>query len=236
MFKKRCSHCNKKVERSFDFCPYCANPLKDMKKEYGLLGRGDETELTENPADIPTKNQSFMDKLMGTAISSAMKMFEKELKQMDSQEKKLNQNQPLIDPNLQLFINGQRIPLPNQLNSRKGLIENPNMQEDGDLEEGKTKILKKAPKISEETIKKSAKLPRKEARTKLTRLRDRVVYELETPGINSLNNVIVNQLENSIEVKAYTEQAVYIKTLKVKLPLISYSIKENRLFLEFKGN
>jgi hypothetical protein len=79
------------------------------------------------------------------------------------------------------------------------------------------------------------KLPRKEAKTTLKRFKDRVVYELETPGINSLNNVVVNKLENSIEIKIYTEKTVYIKTLAISLPLLSYSIKQDKVLVEFKS-
>jgi len=92
----------------------------------------------------------------------------------------------------------------------------------------------KIPKVSEETLKKSVKLPRKEAKTKLMRTAERVIYELNTPGIESLNNVLVNKLENSIEIKAYTDNAVYFKTLSIKLPLMQYSIKDDKLVFEFK--
>jgi hypothetical protein len=135
--------------------------------------------------------------------------------------RKLN-NAPRISSGLQLYVNGQRIPIQTD-------------QEETQKEE-KSKTTEKAPKISEEVLKNSVKLPRKEARTHLKRLKDKVVYELETPGIDSLNNIIVNQLENSIEVKAYTKKAVYIKTLKVKLNLMSYSFKGDSIFLEFRAS
>jgi Mor family transcriptional regulator len=228
MFKKRCKHCNEKIERKFDFCPYCSTPIKNLKNEYGLLGKNDENigGLMNNKN---TSGDSIMDKIIGSAVSSAMKMFERQFQQLEKNENKMSK-QPQFDSNLQLYVNGQRIPLPGQKTNK----QEANLDEES--KEENTKILKKAPKISEETIKKSKNLPRKEAKSKLTRLKDRVVYELDTPGINSLNNVIVNKLENSIEVKAYTEKAVFIKTLKVKLPLISYSMREDKLFLEFKGN
>jgi len=228
MFKKRCPACDRKIDRKFDFCPYCSAPLKNIKKDYGLLGKSD-ADLNSLLAKPNPKNASFMDKIMTSAITGALKVFEKEFRQLEEQERKARENQPSINPNLQLFINGRRIPISNQ---EAQTINEEEIDEDGI----KTKIIKKAPKISEETIKKSINLPRKEAKTKLTRLKDRVLYELDTPGIDSLNNVIVNQLENSIEVKAYTERIVYIKTLNVKLPLVSYSIRPDKLLLEFKGN
>ena len=102
-------------------------------------------------------------------------------------------------------------------------------------ENGKKIKTAKIPQVSEETFKKSTKLPRKEPKSKLTRLKDKIVYELEIPGLNSLDKVLINKLENSIEIKAFTDKAVYIKTLPAKLPLIQYSINNGKLFLEFKA-
>ena len=215
MFEKKCNHCNKKVKRDFEFCPYCANPLKDRKKDYGLLGKNDD-----DPTSLVAKeSSSIMDKIIGSTVSSVMKMFEKEM----GNSSKLENNPMKISPGLQLYVNGQRIPI-----QTGGKNSNENVEEKNQKS--------KPPKISDEVLKNSVKLPRKEAKTKLTRLKDRVIYQLETPGIESLNNIVVNQLENSIEVKAYTKKAVYMKTLKVKLQLMSYSFKEDSVFLEFKAN
>ena len=223
MFKKRCSNCDKKVEREFDFCPYCGKPQTNIKKDYGLLGRDDYSDPFFTPnAENFIKTPGIIDKLFGSAINSAMKMFEEELKNRNQEEKRLN-NRP--KQNLQLYINGKRIPL-NESENQEEFLEN---------EEENIRVIKKQPKIYPETLKSSMKLPRKEAKTTLKRFKDRVVYELETPGINSLNNVVVNKLENSIEIKIYTEKTVYIKTLAISLPLLSYSIKQDKVLVEFKS-
>jgi hypothetical protein len=46
MFKKKCSRCERKLERDFLFCPYCSNDLRMEKKieesrDYGFLGKDD---------------------------------------------------------------------------------------------------------------------------------------------------------------------------------------------------
>jgi hypothetical protein len=231
MFKKKCSHCNKKVEKEFDFCPYCANPTKDHKKEYGLLGLNDDMfeELESNKK--PQKSFSLMDKLIGSAFNTAIKMVEKEMRTIDKQ--------PSMPENLQLYINGKRINIPSQkipntqnqlLNSNDKEIE-PETDEEGNP----IKLVKNVPKISEEVLKKSTKLPRKEAKTKLTRFKDKVIYELDAPGISSLSNIVINKLEQSLEIKAYTEKAVFTKNISIKLPLQSYSVRGDKLFLEFKA-
>lgn len=227
--KKKCNNCNRKIEKDFDYCPYCAKPLN--KKDYGLLGKDDYTTgLNEAmPSNLGgILGGSFMEKMM----ASALKMVEKEMQKNSIQENngrktKINKALP---GNFELFINGKKVNLPGNIEGIQ--IENMPGNMMGEKKESpKSRI----PKVSEETMQKSAKLPRKEAKSHLTRTSDKVIYELETPGLLSLNHVLVNKLENSIEVKAYTDKAVYFKTLPVKLPLMQYSLKEDKLVLEFKA-
>ena len=171
---------------------------------------------------------SFMEKMM----SSAFKMVEKEMQKNSMQDNEMrktrvNRNMP---SNFELFINGKKVNLPGNIEG----IQIENMPENLSADK-KSSQKSRVPKVSEETMHKSAKLPRKEAKSHLTRTSDKVIYELDTPGLVSLNHVLVNKLENSIEVKAYTEKAVYFKTLPVKLPLMQYSLKEDKLVLEFKA-
>ena len=233
MFKKKCSHCSKKVDKGFDFCPYCGSPTKDHKKEYGLLGLNDDMLEGAGFNEKPSKSFSLMDKLIGTAFNTAIKMVEKEMHSIDKMK-----SQPTIPQNFQLYVNGKKINLPTQAiqnPAQQQIQENKGVEQEFDEEGNPIRIIKKVPKISEETIKNASKLPRKEAKTKLTRLKDKVVYELETPGIKSLSNVIINKLEQSIEIKAYAEKAVFTKNLQIKLPLLSYAIRGDKLLLEFKA-
>jgi len=230
MFKnKKCSKCNKNIEKKFDFCPYCANPLYDAG-DYGLLGINDEMNKVHNSlgnsfAGEGMFGSSFFQKLIG----GAMKAIEKEIQEIDRQEQQIKKN-PKANSNFQLYINGKPIPLPANLSG----IQIEEIPAGNIPQQSKTRT-NSPPKVSDETLKNSAKLPRKEPKTKLTRFKEKVVYELDIPGLNSLDKVLVNRLENSIEIKAFTEKAVYIKTFPIKLQLTQYSIKEDKLFLEFKA-
>ena len=173
--------------------------------------------------------------LFGKMFSSTFKMVEKEMQRAMEEEAKMpkaerisNQN-PNIRSDFQLFINGKRVPIPNNIAGLQ--IQEPLFR--GQISK-KNHIQRTAPKISDETLKASKELPRKEAKSKVSRTSDRVIYELETPGLNKIENILINKLENSFEIKAYTENAVFFKTLQVKLPLMQYAIKEGKLFLEFK--
>ena len=107
------------------------------------------------------------------------------------------------------------------------------------IEEVKEKKPKKAkinfPAPSAEVIKKSAKLPRKEAKTKLTREDNKIIYEIESPGVDSFENVLINKLEDSFEVRTFAKDKVFYKNIPIKLPLIKAYFGEGKLFLEFQA-
>ena len=231
MFGKniRCPYCKKEVKKKFDFCPYCAAELKDLKKEYGLLGRDDEISSIQNMlAPKVNRNVSFMDKLVSGAVNRAMSMIEQEMRQSQEPVKKIKNEG--IETHMELFINGKRVNLPKN-------IEGIQIKRIGKNQDAEIKQKTTTPKISSETIEKSQNLPRKEAKTKLARTSDKVIYELDTPVITDLNNILINRLENSIEIKAYTSKAVYYKTLPGKLLLLKYGInpQDEKVILEFKS-
>jgi hypothetical protein len=91
----------------------------------------------------------------------------------------------------------------------------------------KTKIL------SEEQIKRISSLPREKAKTSVKRINDKIIYEIEAPGINSPENIFVSRLESGYEVKAIGEDRVYVNSLPVTLPIKSFTINPDKLLIEF---
>jgi len=225
MFGKKCNGCGKRIRKSFLFCPFCGNSSIDRAKEekdYGMLGRSDlnsaQTPSVQNNPGFPGSN-SFMDKMLSGVIGNMMKMVEKEMQNSVKRDStpKINNN-----PNLQLFINGKKVNLSNA--------------DGGDIEPKKQKKEKiTLPMPSAEIIKRSAKLPRKEAKTKLTREDDKIIYEMESPGVNSFENVLINKLEDSFEVKTFAKDQVFFKNIPIKLPLVRAYFGEGKLFLEFQA-
>ena len=69
----------------------------------------------------------------------------------------------------------------------------------------------------------------------LERLGNKIVYELEVPGVNDISDILINQLESSIEIKAIADKTVYHKTINLNLPVIRYQLVDGNLFLEL-GN
>ena len=60
----------------------------------------------------------------------------------------------------------------------------------------------------------------------------KIVYEISVPGVHDIENVLINQLENSIEIKAISDKKVYSKTLNINLPIIGYNLNQGNLVLE----
>ena len=216
MFKKTCFRCKKKLDKTYDFCPFCGvNQRFDYYEEdYGILGKDD---FIEEELEI---GDSFMDKIFNNAFKMAEKMLEKHMKELSGEMRKININEQksnmLNNLDVQFFVNGRRV-FPNKKEIKE--IEN----------NGQLKIENK---VSNERMSRLLKLPREEPVSKVRRIDGRVIYELVTPGVNNLEDVLINQLENSIEIKAISNKKVYSKTLNVKLPILDYRLINGNLVLE----
>ena len=217
MFNKKCSKCKNKVKDNYDFCPFCANNLKTQndKEDYGLIGKNDI--LDES---MFMQKNSVMDKIFSDAFKMAEKILEKQMKNVPES----SLNNPRIQDNIpgnvdiQFFVNGNRV-FPGQgANAPKAVV--------------KAKPVQFENKISEEKMKEVSKFPRKEAVSKVRRFGGRVIYELEVPGVDNIENILINQLENSIEIKALGKNKVYHKTLNINLPILKYGLNSGNLVLE----
>lgn len=219
MFNKKCPNCNEKVERKYDFCPYCGKNLnqKYNEEDYGFIGKDDLLEETDLPFGF---GGSMIDALMNRAMKELPNIMKTMEKQMREGAFERTNNNTGLPPNMKfrLVINGKEI--------------TPNFQ----AIEPPKKIQKKTiSKISEEETKRISKLPRKEPETKIKRLSGRLVYEFEVPGVKDIENILVNQLENSIEIKAIAKDLVYSKTLNINLPILNYYLAKGNLILELQS-
>jgi hypothetical protein len=89
--------------------------------------------------------------------------------------------------------------------------------------------------LTEEQIGKISKLPRAEAKTKIVRLSDKIIYELSTPGIESIQDILVSKLESGYEIKSICPKKIYTSTIPISLELKRISIDSNKTFIEFKA-
>lgn len=207
MFKKKtCKKCGKEIRNSYEFCPNCGNRIKE-NNEFGMLGRSDSVEQ-QNPFE--SLFNGFGGKIFGKMLTSTMKMLEKEIQKEIRKE-------PQIKTNFRLSINGKEINLNNPQQTTPKKIE----QKTAELNQ-----------FSKKEREKFQQLPQKEPLTDIKRFSDKIIYELKMPGVTSIENVSINQLEKSIEVKALAKTKAYSKLIPINLPIINYFISKGNLILE----
>lgn len=210
MFKKKnCQKCNEKINKKSNFCPNCGFKLKETKKEdWGLLGKNDS--IKEENFQTPFFG-GFSGKILNNMIGSAMKMLEKEL-----QKENLNQEKG-YNSNFKLMINGKEIKFNKNQESK-----NPK----------KEAIIPSTFDI--EKIRKFRELEKKEPKTNLKRIGDKIIYEIEMPEIKSFKDILINHLENSIEIKAIGKTKAYFKIIPINIPILNKKLIKGKLILELK--
>ncbi len=119
--------------------------------------------------------------------------------------------------NMQLFINGKKIDLGNYSNPQDA----ERMEDDVSLE-----------KLPNSELKGFSELTKKEPHTNIRRLSNKVVYEVEIPGMDSEKDLSIVKLENSIEIKAISKNKAYKKIIPIALPIKNYNVSKGKLTLE----
>lgn len=213
MFKKKeCKKCKKKIHSQYEFCPYCGDSLNEnFKEDWGMLGRSDE--MNENRRPV---NPMFGGDMFGRMLGNAMRMLQKEM------QKQMKNNDLKSRTNFRLMINGKEVNLNNRPQQKRPRIV-----------KKKIKFIKFPSSLSEENLKKFSKLPREEPITNVRRFSDKLIYEIELKGVESVEDIAIIRLENSIEIKAVAEDRSYFKLIPINLPIINYHLAEGKLVLEF---
>lgn len=87
--------------------------------------------------------------------------------------------------------------------------------------------------ISEDKLHKFSNLPKEEPSTKVRRFSNKLVYELNLPGVKS-ENLVISKRENSIEIKAFADNKAFFKLIPISLPILKSDLKDGLLTLELK--
>jgi len=212
--KKKCPNCGEKISSNYEFCPFCGKKI-DNDSDFGMLGKNDKI---ENEFERMSKSifGGMGGKMMSKMISNTVKMMEREMRK----EMQHNKNCP-TKSNFQLFVNGKRVNLNPQPVQQKQITKKPR------------KLPSK--EFSKNNIKNFSKLPRKEPTATVKRLANKIIYEVKIPGVNSLKDVSIIQLENSIEIKAVSKTKSYFKIIPINLPITNYGVEKGKLILELEG-
>jgi hypothetical protein len=225
--KKDCEKCGKKVNRDYDFCPSCGYSFNQSKdpREYGILGKNDK--VSGNNVNLPVG--------FNMIFNSLIKNLDKQFKEMESELKKNRQspernNRKRKNPSIPQ--KGLSIKIVSSKNGPPEIkINSYGPQEQQEI---RTEIIEK--KIKEESLKNIKNLPREEPLTTIRRFSDRVVYEINIPGVESIDDVSINRLENSIEIKAIAKDKVYTKHVPFALPILNYKFQKDKLVLELDNS
>ncbi len=207
---KKCMRCEGKIKEEFSFCPYCRldlrNPDSDMK-DFGMLGKNDSV---HGAPLLGGGSMGMSDSIFNSLINNVMKMMENQMKNLNVEKSDFSDSKPEITQ----LPNGIQIKIGHHHKHHKAV-------------EPKARI------INDDQRERMSKLPRGQAKTEVRRLSDKVVYELLTPGVDTVEDIFVSKVESGYEVKALGKKKVYFNSLQINLPLKKYSIKENKLVMEF---
>jgi|WetSurMetagenome_2_1015567.scaffolds.fasta_scaffold53363_4 hypothetical protein len=225
MFKKKCPRCARKITKDFDFCPHCAHDFRlekrrESERDYGFLGKD---EVSEN---FPNMTMGMPLNLNGLFNS---KLFDTLFKEVDKQFRDMDKD----------FLKDKKKSSGISINISMDDGNKPDIKVSGfgpDFKKiGKEIKEKKIPKseISDETARRFSKFPKKEAKTEVRRFSNRIVYEINLPGVNNLREVIINKLENGVEIKAFSKDTAYFKIIPVNFPISDYELEDEKLILEF---
>jgi len=207
--KSFCKKCGKKVKSSYDFCPKCGAKLRyHSQEEWGLLGRNDTLQPQEDFSSILS---TLAPGNLGKMLNGAMKMLEKEINKAP--------NENFSKTRFKLMINGKEVdPEKLKRTSQKEKIP-----------------LQKLPgEFSKEKQEKFSKLKKEEPEIKLRRFGDKINYDLEVPGVKSLEDISIRRLENGLEIKALGKNKAYQKVVRINLPLSKYFIEKEILTLQLE--
>jgi hypothetical protein len=204
MLKKKCPSCGRKIERKFNYCPYCGLGFKQKKQEedFGMLGRDDFID-----------EKSFEGNFLSGGVN---KMMDSLIKQIEKQVGDLNEKNSNMPRGFKIKISTARP----QLNK---------------IQRNNFKTIEKSPVVSKEELERRKKLPKVKAESTLRRLGDKIIYEISIPGVKTKKDVVITKLENSIEIKAYSKDKCYYKTIALKVEIIGYYLKDDKLFLELRS-
>ncbi len=201
-----CAMCNSEVDKKYSFCPFCGATVIDKNKEIEDFGILGKSDIGNNFGDpLATQGLGITDKIIGSLVNNLMRNLEKQFKEMEKTEVKS-------------FPNGIRIKIGGMPITQKRQTQ---------------KLLPKK-SLSDDQIKKMSSLPRTIAKSAIKRLSDKVVYELNTPGLESAHDVFVSKLESGYEIKAIGNKKIYVNSIPINLPLHGFSISDNKLLVEFK--
>jgi hypothetical protein len=212
MFKKKaCPRCGKSLKDKYDFCPHCGTALEKKAEDFGMLGKDDFFSNNFNEMRLPFGFN------LSNIVSTLMNSVEKQLKETEKKSNKVE------GPKRNIIINIAGMPMTNQMPAQIEPVkkETKNISLDN---------------FSSEKLKKFSALPKEEPKTNIRRLSNKVIYEINLPGVKSAKDISILNLEKGIELKAVSEKKAYLKSIPITLPILAYKLSKGKLVLELDAH
>jgi hypothetical protein len=224
MFKKViCNQCKNKISNKYNFCPYCGSSLENSKnnlknlnfknnknqeeKKYGLLGKNDLNSNLKNEIEINPLVIKSIEKIMTSLL------------------KDINFDFPTNISGFNIVISGD----PNDFENKINIIPI-NQNQKNNSKRVKNEFFNFFTKEQSEKFLNSKK---EEPKTEIRRFSDVLVYEFFIPEVQSLKDISLLKLENSLELNALGKNISYKKVIPINMPIKNYSFSDGKLVLEF---
>lgn len=223
MFSDKCKKCGEKVTKNSNFCSKCGFDLSRNyePRDYGMLGKDDFGPLAEFPFGIPS--------LIGNLMNQVNKQMKEMVKETENGNNKPKPVKSMKQSGISISISSSSNGEPRIKIKRFGN----GISDEQELEEVKEVIPEN--NMSEEKARQVSKLPKEEAKSSIRRLTNKIIYEIEIPGVKNLEDVIIHRLESGIEVKAFSDKKAYFKNLPVTYPISNYKLlKPGKLIIELE--
>lgn len=199
MFNRKCKSCAEKIERKFNYCPWCGAGVRGSDgRDFGMLGSGDSGRVTEE-----IKLPFGVEKIMGGLI----KQLEKQMGDMEVDEK------TGMPKGIKIKIG--RMPMGQAVQ--------------------KPMVKREIVRVSNAEAERRSELKKVDAKSRVKRLGDVVIYEIETPGLKRKEDVVLVELESGIEIRAYARDKCYVKVIPLKVEVLGWRVDHERVLVEFRG-
>ncbi len=105
----------------------------------------------------------------------------------------------------------------------------------GQIAQQQPEARRQAPIISAQEEERRVHLPKVECKSKVKRIADTIIYEIEAPGVSSKQDVVITELASGIEIKVYSKDKCYVKFIPLKVEVLDYRVKKDNVVIELKG-
>ncbi len=73
------------------------------------------------------------------------------------------------------------------------------------------------------------------AESNFKRLPEGILYEIKAPGVKSKKDITITPIEEGLEIRAYTKDKCYLKTIPLKINSYNYIVKDGKVFFKIKN-